>query len=256
MFETLILPPYSNQPNLASNSSPEHLLARTSTMPKLPNPDLLQLAVPFTPRHAENNRRLDLKISPLDRARFDRTTKSRWIKVTETDSGKQWRVRKADCTIRGCRCDAIALPLTKEPAAKRMKKRNLDSQAEWRDQQPEEKTLYEAIALTSGDFGLMAIGGPAKEVRKHGDARLTKDRFKTMKEAEEASYERNAPYREQEAWLNEQPFFTLTRGETEAIAILLEDALSSGHTAVGKSTDDEQAIDLTDLRDTMLSHLN
>jgi hypothetical protein len=232
-------------------------------MPKQPTPELLQLAeriaeegLPFTPRHANTNRRLDLNISPLDRARFDRTSKGRWIKVTETDSGKEWRVRKADCTIRGCRCDAIALPVTKEPMAKRAKKRNLDSQAEWRLQQPTEKTFYAAMALTSGDFGLIAVGGPMKEVKKRGgDTGLTSDRFKTMKEAEEAALERNVPYREQEAWLDQQPFFTLTRAETEAIVLLLDDALAKGYSAVGKSEQDEHAIDLTDLRDNIASHL-
>jgi hypothetical protein len=232
-------------------------------MPKPPTPELMELAdsiaregLPFTPRHAETNRRLDLQLSPLDRARFQRTGKGHWIKVTETDRGKQWRVRKADCTIRGCRCDAIALPLTKEPATQRTRKPNLDSQAEWRLQLPEETTLYAAMALTSGDFGLIAVGGPAKEIRKRGDTALTNDRFQTMKEAEDAAFERNAPYREQEVWLDQQPFFTLTRGETEAIAILLDDALTKGYSAVGKSEDDDHAIDLTELRDSIISHLN
>ena len=229
-------------------------------------PDPLHLAtdtakegLPFTPRHAETNQRLDLKISSLDRARFDRTAKGRWVKVTDTDTDEQWRVRKADCTIRGCHCDAIAKPVTKanDPTPKQPKKPKADSQAEWRLQQPEEKTLYAAMALTSGDFGLIAVGGPAKEVKKRGgDAGLTIDRFKTMEAAEEAAYERNVPYREQEAWLDQQPFFTLTRGETEAIATLLEDALAKGDSAVGKSEDDDHPIDLTELRDGMIAHLN
>lgn len=51
-----------------------------------------------------------LRVSPEDRERFRRQPRSteRFIRVTDLDTGKVWRVRPADCGL-GCRCAALAI---------------------------------------------------------------------------------------------------------------------------------------------------
>jgi len=58
--------------------------------------------------------RVTLALSAADEAAFDSlpNRSRRWLTVTDTATGKTWKIRHASCGS-GCYCDAIARPVTR-----------------------------------------------------------------------------------------------------------------------------------------------